>query len=271
MMPLLQAFPFPSTLGEVTLHLFSQACVFIYSSHGKWVFPLSCGVFLPLPLSQAFPLLVAGCTPPLPPSPARPCLFIYSSGRDSCLPPLQHSGHPTLFATCLYCAYCLLLSFSFFPGWRSVCPVGYAYLAQGWLWEYHVPLSSPCPCLPKPSRCGRLVAARRPLGFSIQHEVRCSAQAGGVEGSMFCLFSVALPSRCVSSVSPRFHFRRHTFCFLLLATILESPPKDLDSYFGKTETRFFNTHICTLNFDLRKISKQPLNCSWTQSYIYIKV
>jgi hypothetical protein len=28
---LLQAFPFPSTLGEVTLHPLSQACVFIYS------------------------------------------------------------------------------------------------------------------------------------------------------------------------------------------------------------------------------------------------
>jgi hypothetical protein len=52
---------------------------------------------------------------------------------------------------------------------------------------------------------------------------RCSAQAGGVEGSKFCLFSVALPARCVSSVSPRFHFRRHAFCFLLLATILENP------------------------------------------------
>jgi hypothetical protein len=28
---LLQAFPFPSTLGEVTLHLLSQARMFIYS------------------------------------------------------------------------------------------------------------------------------------------------------------------------------------------------------------------------------------------------
>jgi hypothetical protein len=37
--PLLQAFPFPSTLGEVTLHLLSQAGMFIYISHGKWVFP----------------------------------------------------------------------------------------------------------------------------------------------------------------------------------------------------------------------------------------
>jgi hypothetical protein len=52
---------------------------------------------------------------------------------------------------------------------------------------------------------------------------RCSTQAGGVEGSKFCLFSVALPARCVSSVSPRFHFRKHAFCFLPLAAILESP------------------------------------------------
>jgi hypothetical protein len=122
--PLLQAFPFPSTLGEGTLHPLSQACVFIYSSRVKWVFPpvlwsfppsatctsfptpaaagglftaqvgggsspLSCGVFLPLPLSQAFSLLVAGHAPPLPPSPLRPGpgLFIYSSGKAS-LPPL---------------------------------------------------------------------------------------------------------------------------------------------------------------------------------------
>jgi hypothetical protein len=37
--PQLQAFPFPSTLGEVTLHLLPLACMFIYSSHGKWVLP----------------------------------------------------------------------------------------------------------------------------------------------------------------------------------------------------------------------------------------
>jgi hypothetical protein len=58
---------------------------------------------------------------------------------------------PTLFPMFLYCSYCLLLSFSFFPGWRSVCPGGYADLAQGCLWEYHVPLNSPCLHLPKPS------------------------------------------------------------------------------------------------------------------------
>jgi hypothetical protein len=44
--PLLQTFPFPSTLGKVTLHQLSQACVFVYSSCGKWVF---------LPLLWSFP------------------------------------------------------------------------------------------------------------------------------------------------------------------------------------------------------------------------
>jgi hypothetical protein len=66
-----------------------------------------------------------------------------------------------------------------------------------------------------------------PPGFSVQCEVRCSVQAGGVEGSKFCLFSLALPARCVSSISPRFHFRRHAFCFLPLAAILE---KSADYY-----------------------------------------
>jgi hypothetical protein len=167
---LLQAFPFPSTPGEVTLHPLSLVCMFIYSSRGRWVFPptcgvflpppllqafplliagqcccscqlpclftahvgshsfpLSCGVFLPLPLSQAFPLLVAGCAPPLLPEPLRPGWLVYlqfQKGFPS--PTLWSSGRPTLFATCLYCSYCLLLTFSFFPGWRSVCPGDYA-------------------------------------------------------------------------------------------------------------------------------------------------
>jgi hypothetical protein len=37
---------------------------------------------------------------------------------------------------------------------------------------------------------------------------RFSALAGGVEGSKLCLFSVIMPAKCVSSVSPRFHYRR---------------------------------------------------------------
>jgi hypothetical protein len=57
--PLLQAFPFPSTLGEVTLHLLSQAGLFIYSSHGKWVFPPLLWSFPPTATFTSFP--APGC------------------------------------------------------------------------------------------------------------------------------------------------------------------------------------------------------------------
>jgi hypothetical protein len=50
---------------------------------------------------------------------------------------------------------------------------------------------------------------------------RLSVLAGGVEGSKLCLFSVIMPANCVSGISPRFHYRRLTFFFLLLANILE--------------------------------------------------
>jgi hypothetical protein len=33
-----------------------------------------------------------------------------------------------------------------------------------------------------------------------------------------------MPAKCVSSVSPRFHYRRLAFCFLPLAATLEIPP-----------------------------------------------
>jgi hypothetical protein len=52
---LLQAFPFPSTLGEVTLHPLSQACMFIYSSCGKWVFPPLLRSFPPTTTFTTFP------------------------------------------------------------------------------------------------------------------------------------------------------------------------------------------------------------------------
>jgi hypothetical protein len=72
---LLQAFPFLSTLRKVTQHLLSQASVFIYSSCGKWSSPLSCGVFLPPPLLQAFPLLITGLCATAPAFFGPACLF----------------------------------------------------------------------------------------------------------------------------------------------------------------------------------------------------
>jgi hypothetical protein len=156
---LLQAFPFPSTLGKVTLHPHSQACVFIYSSCGKWVFPPLlwnfpptatftsfpvpdyCAVLLLLPAAMfvyssrgrwVFPPLlwsfppsailtsfpIPGCwahaPTPTRASPAYPACLFTVLGRIP-FPQSWHSVCPTLFPMCLYCSYCLLVSFSFFP------------------------------------------------------------------------------------------------------------------------------------------------------------
>jgi hypothetical protein len=75
---------------------------------------------------------------------AAPPTFSIQLVRDFPSPLLQLSGRPARFATCLFCCYCLLFSFSFLPGWGSVCPGGYADLAQGCLWEYRILLSSRC-------------------------------------------------------------------------------------------------------------------------------
>jgi hypothetical protein len=202
----------------MALHPLSPAGVSVYSSHGKWSSPLTCGVFLPQPLLQAFLLLVAGHLPLLLPSPAG--LFIYSSMRDFSSAPLQCSGHPALFAMCLFC-FCLLFScfyfFSFFPGWVLVCPGGYADQAQGCLWGTTCRLPGGL-CLPKQSgSTGALLVSP----FNVKW--RCSAWTGSVEQSKFCLFSVFFPARCIPRISPRFYFRKHTFCFLPIVAILESP------------------------------------------------
>jgi hypothetical protein len=133
-LPLLQAFPLMITRRCCCFcHL---PCLFT-SQVGSGPFLLSCGVFLPPPLSQAFLLLVAGHVPPLLPEPLRPARLVYLQSQEGFpSPSLQCSVHPTLFPACLYCSYCLLLSFSFFPRWKLVCPGGYASLARACLWEY---------------------------------------------------------------------------------------------------------------------------------------
>jgi hypothetical protein len=212
-MPLLEAFPFPSTLGEVTLHLLSQAYVFIYSSFtvhvGSGSSPLSCGVFLPPPLLQAFPLLIAGGVLLF----LLAGVFVYSSHGKWIFPPLLWSFSPSTSFTSFPAPGCwvrapapslsgqprlvylqfregspLLLFgaqvappsllrvfivliayypvFLFFPGWVSVCPGGYADLAQGCLWKYCVLLNSPCaPRLPKLSGHRCLAVAWGPSWF----------------------------------------------------------------------------------------------------------
>jgi hypothetical protein len=129
--------------------------------------------------------------------------------------------HPLSHVSLLFLL--LICQFLFFPWWRSVCPGGYAALAQGCLWEYRctakltLSMSSHAVWAQATGSLGALLVSP----FNVKW--RFSALAGGVEGSKFCLFLVILPAKCVSSIFPRFHYRRLAFCFLPLAAILESP------------------------------------------------
>jgi hypothetical protein len=156
-----------------------------------------------------------------------PGLFIYSSWKDS-LPPIFGAlcAPPSFLRVFIVLiAYYSVSLFS--PGWGSVCPGGYAALAQDCLWEYHGTTKFTW------SASSQAVWARATgspgalLVSLFNMKWRFSALAGGVEESKLCLFSVIMPAKCVSSVSPRFHYRRLTFCFFPLATILESPAMSL--------------------------------------------
>jgi hypothetical protein len=158
-MPLLQAFPFPSTLGEVTLHQLSHACVFIYSSRGKWVFPPLLWNFPPTTTFTSFP--TPGCWA----CAATPAFTGRLVVRDFPSPPFGAQGAPPSLL-CVFFVVIAYYSVFFFPEWGLACPGGYADPAQGCLWEYHVPLSSPCgPHLPKPPGCWHLAVAREPSWF----------------------------------------------------------------------------------------------------------
>jgi hypothetical protein len=152
-------------LGKVTLHPHCQACVFIYSSCGRWVFPPLLWSFLPPLLSQAFLLLVVGCTPPLPPEPLQPTWLVYFTvpGR---LPFPQSSAlkapHPLSHVSLLLIAFYSVSLFS--PGG------GQSIQGAMLLWPTFVcgstavPQSSPGPHLPKPSGHWRL-ATQGPSSF----------------------------------------------------------------------------------------------------------
>jgi hypothetical protein len=93
--PLLQAFPFPSTLGKVTLHRRSQACVFIYSSCGKWVFPPLLCSFPPTATFTSFPAPDYWVVLLLLPA----AMFVYSSHGKWVFPPLLWSFPPSTTLT----------------------------------------------------------------------------------------------------------------------------------------------------------------------------
>jgi hypothetical protein len=139
MMPILQAFPFPNTLGEVTLHLLSQACVFIYSSRGKWVFLPVLWSFPPSTTLTSFPAPGCWARDPTPAgaSPARPACLFTVPGR---IPFPQSSvlsvPHPLSRVSLLFLL--LISQFLFFP-WVGLCCSGPG-LSVGVPWYHEVHL-----------------------------------------------------------------------------------------------------------------------------------
>jgi hypothetical protein len=127
--PLLCSFPptatftsFPAPDYWVVL-LLLPAAMFVYSSRGKWVFPLLLWSF---PLSTTLTSFPApgcwACAPtPVKASPACPAYLFTVPGRIP-FPQSSALSAPHPLSMCLYCSYCLLLSFSFFPRWGLVCP-----------------------------------------------------------------------------------------------------------------------------------------------------
>jgi hypothetical protein len=174
-----------------------------------WSFP-------PTTTFTCFPAPGCWVVPPLLPSPAA-CLFTVL--WEVSPPPFLVLRAPRPLC---YIAYYSV--FSFFPGWGSVCLGCYAGLALDCLWEYYMLLSSPCGlCLPQWCGHWHLVAWELSWFLHLTWSWDCYVWAGDVEESKFCLFLVVFPVRCISSISPRFYFRKHAFCFFSLVTILESP------------------------------------------------
>jgi hypothetical protein len=91
--------PFQAHWGRWHCTCFLRPACSFTAHVGSGSSPLSCGVFLPPPLLQAFLLLLAGCVLLLLPSPARLVYLQFCEGFPS--PHLWCSGHPTLFAMCL--------------------------------------------------------------------------------------------------------------------------------------------------------------------------
>jgi hypothetical protein len=132
---------------------------------GSWTFPPLLWSFPPTATFTSFQAPGCWACATAPPFFGRLVHLQICEGLS--LPPssVLRVPHPLCYVS-FFC-YCLLFSFYFFsPGWLSVCPRGYADLAQGCVWEYHVPLSSPCGLrFPKQSGCWHLTVAREPSWF----------------------------------------------------------------------------------------------------------
>jgi hypothetical protein len=152
---LLQAFPFPSTLGEVTLHLLSQACMFIYSSRGKWVFPPLLWSFPPSATLTSFPAPGFWAHTPAPPGLSGLAHLVYLQFREGFLSPLFSAQCAPPSFLCVFIVLIAYYSVSLFsPGGGQSVQGAMLIWPRVVCGSTVVPLSSPCLRLPKPSGCG---------------------------------------------------------------------------------------------------------------------
>jgi hypothetical protein len=107
-------FPLLSTLGEVTLHLLSQACMFVYRSRGRWVFPLLLWSFPPSATLTSFPAPGWWVHAPTPTffSQARLVYLQFREGFPS-PPSALRAPHPLCYVSLLFLL--LIIQFLFFP------------------------------------------------------------------------------------------------------------------------------------------------------------
>jgi hypothetical protein len=130
------SFPLSKHTGASdTAPAFSGQCVYLQFMWEVGLLPLLWS-FPPFATLTSFPTLC--CWAPRPcfrllwTGPA--CLFTVP-GRILLPPPLAlRAPHPLCYVSLLFLL--LITQFLFFPRWGSVCPGGYADLAQGCLWEY---------------------------------------------------------------------------------------------------------------------------------------
>jgi hypothetical protein len=151
--------------------------------------------------------LLGACPAPARGSRACPaCLFTVPGRIPFSQSSVLRAPHPLSSASLLFLL--LITQFLFFsPGGGQSVQGAMLLLPRLVCGGTVVLQSSPSPRLPKLSGCQPLVAPGALLISPFNVKWRFSAPAGDVEGSKLYLFSVIMPAKCVSSVSPRFpHF-----------------------------------------------------------------
>jgi hypothetical protein len=128
-------------------------------------YTLSCGVFLRCPSHKLSCSWLLGAWP-APTGASLACLAcLFNSQEWFPFPIFGALCSPPCFLH-VFIVIIAYYSVSLFSHGGGLYRGGYEALAQGCLWEYQVLLSSPCPCLPKPSDVGDSRPGGHP-GFSI--------------------------------------------------------------------------------------------------------